>query len=203
MHYLYLIFAYLLGSIPTGVWYSHFKHQVDVRQLGSGNSGATNIGRNFGLKAAVIVTVIDVLKGLLAIALAKHLFLGQDFLIMGSGLAAVLGHAYPVFAHFKGGKVVATSFGVLAGFSLPIGLCATVLLFTFIYLSSMISLSAMTSYSMATLYVFFTQSTIYGSGFCLIALFMIYRHRANVIRLFKGEESRIAWGLNNPKKKDK
>lgn len=201
MQYLYLVIAYLLGSIPTGVWYSNLKHKVDVRQLGSGNSGATNIGRNFGFKAAVAVTTVDVLKGLIAIAFAKHLFPGQELLIMGAGIAAVLGHAYPIFAHFKGGKVVATSFGVLAGFSLPIGLCATALLFILIYLSSMISFSAMTSYSMGALYVFFSQSPIYGSGFCIIALFMIYRHRENLVRLFKGEERKISWGLNNPMKK--
>ncbi|HFI0463839.1 TPA: glycerol-3-phosphate 1-O-acyltransferase PlsY [Streptococcus suis] len=201
MQYLYLIFAYLLGSIPTGVWYSRLKHNTDVRHLGSGNSGATNVGRNFGLKAAVLVTVIDVVKGIVAIALAKQLFPNQDLLIMGAGIAAVIGHAYPIFAGFKGGKIVATSFGVMAGFQLVYGIAFALLLFIFIYLSSTISLSAMAAYFIGALYIFFVEPPLYGYGFLLISLFMCYRHRQNLVRLFKGTESRIGWGLRNPKKK--
>lgn len=200
MNYLFLLVAYLLGSIPTGVWYSHWKHKVDVRDLGSGNSGATNVGRNFGIKAAIGVTLVDILKGALAVVLASLLFPGQDFIIMGAALAAVIGHAYPVLAHFKGGKVVATSFGVLAGYNVGIAFVFALLLFLFIYLTSIISLSAMASYTSAALYVLLSQPLVYGLGFALIALFMIYRHRQNVDRLIKGTESRISWGLRNPKK---
>lgn len=200
MQFIFLFICYLLGSIPTGVWYSKMKHQIDVRELGSGNSGATNIGRNFGFKAAVFVTVIDVLKGLIAMLLARHFYPNVDWVIMGAGLAAILGHAYPIFAGFRGGKVVATSFAVLAGYNFPIGLAFVALLFLLIYLTSTISLAALTSFSLAALFIIITQPLMFGLGFMAIAAFMIYRHRANVVRLIKGEESRINFGLRKPNK---
>lgn len=198
MHFIFLFICYLLGSIPTGVWYSKMKHQIDVRELGSGNSGATNIGRNFGFKAAVFVSVIDVLKGLVAMLLAHYFYPHTNWVIMGAGIAAILGHAYPIFANFRGGKVVATSFAVLAGYNFFIGLSFVLVLFILIYLTSTISLAALTSFSLATLYVLFTQPLIFGLGFVAIAAFMIYRHRSNVVRLMKGDESRINFGLRKP-----
>ncbi|MGX7076338.1 glycerol-3-phosphate 1-O-acyltransferase PlsY [Globicatella sanguinis] len=198
MQFIFLFICYLLGSIPTGVWYSKIKHQIDVRELGSGNSGATNIGRNFGFKAAIFVTVIDVLKGLVAMILAHYFYPNTDWVIMGAGIAAILGHAYPIFANFRGGKVVATSFAVLAGYNFFIGLSFVLLLFLLIYLTSTISLAALTSFSLAALYVLITQPLIFGLGFIAIAAFMIYRHRTNVVRLMKGEESRINFGLRKP-----
>lgn len=198
MQFIFLFICYLLGSIPTGVWYSKIKYQIDVRELGSGNSGATNIGRNFGFKAAIFVSVIDVLKGLVAMILAHYFYPNTDWVIMGAGLAAILGHAYPIFANFRGGKVVATSFAVLAGYNFFIGLSFVLLLFLLIYLTSTISLAALTSFSLAALYVLITQPLIFGLGFIAIAAFMIYRHRTNVVRLMKGEESRINFGLRKP-----
>ena len=198
MQFIFLFICYLLGSIPTGVWYSKMKHQIDVRELGSGNSGATNIGRNFGFKAAVFVSVIDVLKGLVAMLLAHYFYPHTNWVIMGAGIAAILGHAYPIFANFRGGKVVATSFAVLAGYNFFIGLSFVLVLFILIYLTSTISLAAITSFSLAALYVLFTQPLIFGLGFVAITAFMIYRHRANVVRLMKGEESRINFGLRKP-----
>lgn len=203
MQFIFLFICYLLGSIPTGVWYSKMKHQIDVRELGSGNSGATNIGRNFGFKAAVFVSVIDVLKGLVAMLLAHYFYPHTDWVIMGAGIAAILGHAYPIFANFRGGKVVATSFAVLAGYNFFIGLSFVLVLFILIYLTSTISLAALTSFSLAALYVLFTQPLIFGLGFVAIAAFMIYRHRTNVVRLMKGDESRINFGLRKPKNNSK
>ncbi|MDT2767418.1 glycerol-3-phosphate 1-O-acyltransferase PlsY [Globicatella sulfidifaciens] len=203
MQFIFLFICYLLGSIPTGVWYSKMKHQIDVRELGSGNSGATNIGRNFGFKAAVFVSVIDVLKGLVAMLLAHYFYPHTNWVIMGAGIAAILGHAYPIFANFRGGKVVATSFAVLAGYNFFIGLRFVLVLFILIYLTSTISLAALTSFSLAALYVLFTQPLIFGLGFVAIAAFMIYRHRSNVVRLMKGDESRINFGLRKPKNTSK
>lgn len=199
MKLLMIIISYLMGSIPTGVWYSKLIHKVDVRDLGSGNSGATNIGRNFGRKAAIFVTVVDVLKGFIAVLIAKALFPTIDWVIMASAIAAILGHAYPIFAKFRGGKVVATSFAVLAGFQFWIGLFFVSILFLMIYITSTISLSALTTFWLAALYILFNYPTIYGLGFLSIALFMTYRHRANVTRLLKGQESRIKFGLRKPK----
>ena len=200
---LMIVLAYLAGSIPTGVWYSKLVHKIDVRELGSGNSGGTNVGRNFGGIAAILVIAVDVLKGWIPILIAKHLFPTIDWAIMLTGIASVLGHAYPLWASFRGGKVVATSIGVMLGFWFPVALIQVALLAGLVFVTSMVSLSAMLSYTIIAIYLFFAlPSKIYGVGFLLIALFMMYRHRSNIERILKGEERRLNFGLNKPINKD-
>lgn len=197
---LFIVVAYLAGSIPTGVWYSKLVHRIDVRELGSGNSGGTNVGRNFGAVAAIIVIAVDVLKGWIPILIARQLFPDLNWAIMLTGIASVLGHAYPIWAGFRGGKIVATSVGVLLGFQFGTAILQLVLLVTALVLTSMVSLSAMVSYTLIALYIFFTlPSKIFGFGFLFIAGFMIYRHRSNVERIMKGEERRLNFGFNRPK----
>lgn len=197
----WVIVSYAVGSFPTGVLYSRLLHDIDVRSLGSGNSGATNVGRNFGFKAAVLVTAVDVLKGFIPVLLSKLWFPDMPLGIMATCLACVIGHAYPMWASFRGGKIVATSIGVLLAFNFLIGLCMVVLLGLLITLTSTVSLSAMTSYSITAIYIALTNpEPAYKVGFILMALFLIYRHRTNVQRLLKAEESRINFGLRKPKK---
>lgn len=201
MPILFIFLAYLAGSIPSGVWYSKYVHKIDVRELGSGNSGGTNIGRNFGAVAAILVIAVDVLKGWLPILLAKHFFPTLDWAIMLTGIASIIGHAYPLWASFRGGKVVATSVGVLLGFWFNIALVQVALLALLVFLTSMVSLSAILSYSLIAIYILIAApSNIYGVGFIFIALFMMYRHRANIQRILKGEERRINFGLYRIKK---
>lgn len=201
MPILFIFLAYLAGSIPSGVWYSKYVHKIDVREFGSGNSGGTNIGRNFGAVAAIVVIAVDVLKGWLPILLAKHLFPTLDWAVMLTGIASIIGHAYPLWANFRGGKVVATSIGVLLGFWFNIALVQVALLALLVFLTSMVSLSAILSYSIIAIYILFAApSNIYGIGFIFIALFMMYRHRANIQRILKGEERRINFGLYRIKK---
>lgn len=195
----YLILTYLIGSFPTGVYYSKLIHKTDVRTLGSGNSGGTNIGRNFGLKAAIIVIIIDALKGLVPFAIAKYFFSGEDGLIMLTGILSVIGHAYPIWANFKGGKVVATSIGVMLAFKPMLGICLVLSFLVLLFLTSMVSFSAMVSYFIATIVICITSSWIYGLGFTLISLFLIFRHHENIARLIKGKENRINWGLGKNK----
>ncbi|MBZ6526426.1 glycerol-3-phosphate 1-O-acyltransferase PlsY [Aerococcaceae bacterium DSM 111021] len=198
---LWVVLAYCIGSFPTGVLYSRSRHNIDVRSLGSGGSGATNVGRNFGFRAAIVVTAVDVLKGLIPVLIAKNIFSNYPIIIMLTGLACVIGHAYPVWAGFRGGKIVATSVGVLVAFNIWIALIMVSLLGILIFLTSTVSLSSMTSYSIIALYIAFTNpEPIYKVGFILIALLLIYRHRTNIERIIKHEESRINWGLNKPKK---
>lgn len=201
MPILCIILAYLAGSIPSGVWYSKYVHKVDVRELGSGNSGGTNVGRNFGAVAAILVIAVDVLKGWLPILLTKHFFPSLDWAIMLTGIASILGHAYPLWAGFRGGKVVATSIGVLLGFWFNIALVQVALLVILVLLTSTVSLSAMLSYAIIAIYIFIKSSSIvYGIGFLLVSLFMMYRHRGNIERIIKGEERRLSFGLNRSKK---
>ncbi|MGX7091650.1 glycerol-3-phosphate 1-O-acyltransferase PlsY [Hutsoniella sourekii] len=189
---IYILLAYCIGSIPTGVWYSKLIHQTDVRTLGSGNSGGTNIGRNFGRTGAIIVIAIDVLKGWIPLLLAKFLFPGMDGVIMLTGIACVLGHAYTLWAGFRGGKVVATSIGVLLGFNFFLALAMVLALVILLIITKMVSLSAMVSYGLAAIYIALTYPSLsYKLGFLAIWLFMIYRHRDNVKRILSGTERQV------------
>ncbi|WP_124057365.1 glycerol-3-phosphate 1-O-acyltransferase PlsY [Vaginisenegalia massiliensis] len=194
------IVGYLAGSIPTGVWYSTYRHAVDVRELGSHNSGATNIGRNFGKKAAIFVTLVDLLKGAIPFYLAHHLYPQISLIWMSVALAAVLGHAYPLFADFRGGKVVATSIGILLAYHFTTGLIMVALFGLILWLSSTVSLASMLSYSLTSIgLLIFVNDKVVGIGFVLMALFMCYRHRANIGRLMMGNENRVGFGLRSRK----
>ncbi|WP_282920759.1 glycerol-3-phosphate 1-O-acyltransferase PlsY [Ignavigranum ruoffiae] len=193
---IFILLSYLLGSVPTGVWYSLANHKIDIRHLGSGNSGSTNIGRNFGLKAAVIVALIDVLKGWIPVSLASLFFKDQPEIIIFTALACVIGHAYPIFANFKGGKMVATSIGALLAINFPLALAQVICLFLILYVTSLMSFSALLSYGAATLYIIISHPlSVFKLGFFVIYLLMVYRHRANIQRLITGQEPMISWGL--------
>lgn len=190
------ILGYLIGSIPSGVWYSKLVEKEDVRTKGSLSSGATNIKRNYGLKAAIIVTAVDVLKGWIPMWFMTHQYSDQPWLVMFTAFGIVLGHAYPIWAGFRGGKVVATTIGLLLGFSFPLGILTAILLFALIYLTHYVSLSSMTSVGLTVLLIIFGQyDTAYKIGFVIIECFLIYRHRTNIGRLMRGQESRTKWGI--------
>ncbi|MDU2419861.1 MAG: glycerol-3-phosphate 1-O-acyltransferase PlsY, partial [Streptococcus parasanguinis] len=147
-----LILAYLLGSIPSGLWIGKIFFHINLREHGSGNTGTTNTFRILGKKAGIIVFAIDFLKGTLAVLLPT--FFGiQGISPMVFGLLAVLGHTFPIFAGFKGGKAVATSAGVLLGFSPILLLILAVYFVASLYLTSMISFSSVTVALLAILSV--------------------------------------------------
>ena len=201
MAFIYILIGYLSGSIPTGVWYSKAQHNIDVRQLGSHNSGTTNVGRNFGAKAAITVAAVDVLKGWIPVLIARLLLSPNNPIVVAVAIATVIGHAYPLFAEFRGGKAVATSIGALVGFHFFYGLTSAILLLICLFLTSTVSLSAMLSYTLTCLIMLLVSNNkMAGIGFLLIALFMIYRHRDNIKRLINKTERRINFGLNPPQK---
>lgn len=199
---LYLLVAYLLGSIPSSVWIGKAFFNIDVRQHGSGNAGATNTLRVLGKPAGFTVLLLDLLKGLAATSMLHFV----ETLLPGTqefrkyqlflGLAAVIGHVYPVFAGFKGGKGIATLLGMVIGISWPIALlCALVFIGT-VWLSKYVSLGSMMGTAFSPIFVRF----IYGADetfflyFCLaIALMVVYTHRANIQRLRTGTESRFSF----------
>ncbi len=200
MDFIWILLAYLVGSIPTGVWYSRIMHNQDVRDLGSGNSGATNIGRNYGLKAAIFVTAIDVLKGWIPMGLAMHFLSDKPIIVMLIGIAAIMGHSYPIFADFRGGKIVATSIGVLLGYNFWIGILDVIILFSLMFITSMVSFAAIFSYGItAIINAFIADQWPYQIGFILIYCWLVYRHRQNISRIFNGQESHINWGLRKDK----
>jgi glycerol-3-phosphate acyltransferase PlsY len=183
--------AYLMGSLSTAVIVSKLFGLPDPRQQGSKNPGATNVLRLGGEKAAAITLAGDAVKGLIPVMLAQYLGVTTD-MVAAVGLAAFLGHLYPVFFGFKGGKGVATALGVLSGFSGWVGLSvlATWILMAVVFRYS--SLSALTAALLAPVYVWFIlKSPVLAGAALAMALLLVSRHRANIERLLKGEESRI------------
>lgn len=197
-----LILAYLLGSIPTAVWVSTWFFGVDVRTLGSGNAGATNIARTLGWRAALPVVLVDVGKGALAAGLPS-LLLDQApaWLALACAGAAVIGHAFPIFAGFSGGKGVATAGGGLLVLSpVLVGMAAGVWILT-VLVTRIVSLASMLAGVTLAVSAFVTPSGGWGMRplAVVLCLFVLWTHRKNLQRLFAGQEPRFAFGKSPDK----
>lgn len=194
----YVIFgviAYLLGSIPFALVVGRIGYKIDVREHGSGNLGATNAFRVLGTKAGIIVTLADILKGTIAtlIPLVALTFIDIDVNRLIIGIFAVLGHTYPVFAKFKGGKAVATSGGIILGVN-PLLFLA--ILFTFIltlFLFKYVSLASMLTGVIASIISFFMHDILLFVLILILTVFVIYRHRDNIKRIINKTEPKITW----------
>ena len=191
-----LFAAYLLGSVPFAVIFSRLFGLQDPRTYGSGNPGATNVLRS-GNKAAAALTLIgDAAKGWLAVWLAIH-FKTSPLLVAGVAIAVFLGHLYPIFLKFKGGKGVATAFGIMVAIEpfLALATMATWIIMAVFFRFS--SLAALTCAVFAPVYYFFGGMLVWksylpiGTALIVIALFLLYRHKANIQRLIAGTEPRI------------
>jgi acyl phosphate:glycerol-3-phosphate acyltransferase len=195
MNYLLLLLSYLTGSISFAIIVSKFMKIDDPRNYGSKNPGATNVMRSGNKKAAAITLLGDFLKGFVVVLAAKSI-LGSDIrfqsIIALCGLLVVLGHIYPVFFNFKGGKGVATSLGVMAGINI---LLALVLLLTWIIvfkLSKVSSLSALIATLLSPLYAYLLMgNNSYFGAVVIIAFFVLYKHKSNILRLFDGQEHKF------------
>lgn len=192
------ILAYLLGSIPTGVWVGNAFYKKDIRNYGSGNTGATNTYRILGPKAGTIALIGDVLKGTLATLLP---FLFQtDIHPIFIGVFAILGHVYPLFLKFKGGKAVATSAGVALAIH-PIFVLIFIGVFLLVLLTtSMVSVASMTAVTAAAIGSLFIDDPIFSVVIWGLALLIIYLHRSNISRIRNHSESRVPFGLRSSKK---
>lgn len=206
-----IIIAYLLGSIPTGLWIGQFIYGKNLREHGSGNTGTTNTFRILGVKAGIVTLLVDILKGTLATLLPIWLGVTQPSPIL-IGLFAVIGHTFPLFAHFKGGKAVATSAGVLLGFAPSFLLVLLAWFVISLYLFSMISFSSVTSALLAIIGVlifpnfdFLLHQTnwLFTSIIILIASIILIRHKDNIQRIRQKEENLVPFGLNLSKQKSK
>lgn len=184
---LFLIIAYLLGSIPTSVWISKIFFNKDIRELGSGNAGATNMYRNFGTLPATIVLIIDVLKGFLATSLANNDIESLFFTIL-----VTFGHIFPLFSRFKGGKGVATIFGSLIAIN-PILIIVPVFVFISTLLVSKISsLSSILASLSVPLYALFLEVSLPIYILCCsIYIIVMITHSSNMRRILDGEEKKL------------
>lgn len=198
---LQMFISYLLGSIPSGVWIGQLFYKKDIRNYGSGNTGATNTFRILGPKAGTFALIIDVLKG--TIATLIPVYFNTDIHPIFIGVFAILGHIYSVYIRFKGGKAVATSAGVALALH-PIFLLIFLGVFLAILLTtSTVSVASMLAVGLAAIGSLFLNDPIFSIVVWLLALFIVYLHRENIVRLKNGSESRVPFGLRSSKKDKK
>ena len=197
--------AYLIGSVNFSVILSKKMAGFDVREKGSGNAGTTNMLRSVGKKAAALTLICDVLKGVVAILIA--MFIGwvfkvenQSLLVQIAGIAVVLGHTFPIFFGFKGGKGVATSLGILVMSNWQIGLICLVFGVLLIALTRMVSLgscAAAVLFPVLTLFITDNYIVSQGSGYLIysiiLAVIVLFNHRSNIKRIMNGTENRISF----------
>ncbi|PAD20856.1 glycerol-3-phosphate 1-O-acyltransferase PlsY [Terribacillus saccharophilus] len=193
---LFILLAYLIGSIPSALIVGKVGYNIDVREHGSGNLGATNTFRILGKKAGTIVLIADILKGTIATILP--VMFGFDIYLLVIGLGAVIGHVYPVFARFKGGKAVATSAGIILGvnallFAIIIASFVIVLL-----ISKYVSLASMTAGVVGVVVsIFIAQDIVLTIVLGLLAIFILYKHRQNIVRIIRREEPKASFLVKN------
>lgn len=193
-----MIIAYLLGSIPSGVWIGQAFFNKDIRKYGSGNTGATNTFRILGPKAGTIALIADVLKGFVATFIP--IYLGTDIHPVFIGIFAIIGHIYPIYIKFKGGKAVATTAGIFLAIQ-PVYVLIFIGVFLMILLTtSTVSIASMGTMVLAAIFSFLIKDPIMAIAIWILALLIIYLHRENVARIKNGVESRVPFGLRSTKK---
>ncbi len=209
---LLILLAYLIGSIPTSVWISKHFFSIDIREYGSGNAGATNTYRVLGSKWGTLVMVVDMLKGVLAVKLALLLpaYADSDMnlqnLQTGLGLAAVVGHIFPIWADFRGGKGVATLFGLVLGISPWTALSCVGVFILVLYLTRFVSLSsilASVAFPIFILVIFNVDNPVYRIFAIAVALMVLLTHQKNIGRLLRGSESKVPILKNRDKRKQR
>lgn len=193
------LIGYLLGSIPFALVIGKFFYKKDIRNYGSKNLGGSNAGRVLGKKAGLAVMTLDILKVTMAIFVTS-LFAKKETALIFAGLFAALGHCFPIFAHFKGGKAVATMYGFLFGMALIGGYSFWIFflpLLTFLvilYIGKIVALASVGSAIVNTIYIYFALDSfeMFVASF-IFTIVLIVRHRKNFERMLKHEENKISW----------
>lgn len=201
IYILVALVAYLIGSISFSVIFTKKLAGFDVREKGSKNAGSTNVLRTAGKKVAILTLICDILKGLVAVLFAKIIgeidhFEHIEYLIQVAGIAVVLGHTFPIFFGFKGGKGVATSLGLILLINWQIGLICLVFALILIISTRMVSLGSVSAAVLfPVLTMFITENYIVPGDYrifgILLGVFVCFNHRANIKRLLTGQESKI------------
>lgn len=192
-----ILVSYLFGSIPWALIIGRVFFKTDIREKGSGNLGGSNAGRVLGRKAGVTVMVLDILKSFIAVAIASSFSVQAGAL---AGIFCTIGHCYPLFANFKGGKAVSTSAGFLlatcifTGVNWWILIIAVIIFFVTLYLSKFVSLASILAFtSLAITSFIYPTDMIIRITLIALAILVIYRHRQNISRLVNNQENKISW----------
>lgn len=210
--FILIIIAYFIGSIPTALIISKSFFQIDIREYGSGNMGATNTFRVLGPKFGTIVMVGDMLKGIFAVALFNLLpyyltnELDRTNLMIGLGLAAVIGHIYPIWAQFKGGKGVATLFGMVLAIQPVVAINCVAVFLVVLYLTRYVSLSSIiagVALPILVLWIYNEKEVFYRVFAVAVAALIVLTHQKNISRLLKGNEGRVPILKHRDKRKER
>lgn len=191
-----LIISYILGAIPFAYIMTRLLTGKDVRSYGSGNVGATNAARILGFKYGILVGLLDILKGILAVSLAKILLPvdSPTYYLLFAALTVIIGHNWSIFLGFSGGKGVATTFGVIFSIYPLVFFVFLFLWITLILLTRYVSLASMISAIMVPIIVYIRTADIYHFLFTLLfALLIVFRHSSNIKRLINGSERKMSW----------
>ncbi len=190
----YLFLAYIIGSFPSGYLAGRFIANIDLRQMGSGSTGATNVLRHVGKVPALIVFLIDVGKGIGAVLIAKSFQLDESWQV-AAGIASLSGHIWPIWLKGKGGKAVATGLGVFLGISYQVGLGALGIFLIVILIWKIVSLASVSAAISLPVLMYLTMQGNISAPYMIFSLIamalVLWRHRTNLIRLKKGTEPRI------------
>tara|TARA_B100000212_G_scaffold270554_1_gene209946 strand:+ start:165 stop:761 length:597 start_codon:yes stop_codon:yes gene_type:complete len=191
--FLILLVSYLLGSFPSGFIYAKKLRGIDLRYVGSGSTGATNVLRNVGRWPALIVFILDVSKGFIAVKIS-YLMLSSNIFQVLAGLCAITGHIWPIWLKGKGGKAVATGLGMFIALSWKVGLASFGTFLIMISLSQIVSLSSITAALLLPIYMLIYIGTFnhpFTIFSLIVAIIVIWKHRSNINRILKGEEPKI------------
>ena len=188
-----LFISYLLGSIPTGFIFGKFLKNIDLREIGSGSTGATNVLRNVGKWPALFVFIIDVLKGFISVELA-HIFLKDNYFEVMAGLIAISGHIWPIWLRGKGGKAVATGLGMFLALSLKVGFAALGIFLLILSKFKIVSLASIIAAFFLPILMYINVGLInhpFTIMSFIVSILVIWKHRTNIKRLMKGVEPKI------------
>ena len=193
--FLFIIIAYLIGSIPTGYLIVKIKKNEDIRNIGSGSTGATNVKRVLGKKWFFIVMFLDAIKGAVPVLLStffvtKYSSIGLAPVL--SAIAVLLGHSKPLFLGFKGGKSVASGVGTILALCFPVGIIIAIIWSIITYISKYVSLGSIIALAISPVLMYLFKQPIAYTLYCLLgALYIIWLHRENIVRLINGNENKV------------
>ena len=188
-----LFLCYLLGSFPTGFLFGKYLKNIDLRKIGSGSTGATNVLRNVGKWPALFVFIIDVLKGFIAVKIS-YVFISESIYEVLAGSLAVSGHIWPIWLKGKGGKAVATGLGIFIALSWQVGLASFGIFLLVLSFSKFVSLSSITASFLLPVFMFLNLGKMDHPYFIfsvLVAILIIGKHKTNIARIIKGIEPKI------------